>query len=45
MEILGIGASFNAQYEELDGNEKLKIYHLTTGRTYEMYVDLYHRGS
>lgn len=45
VEILGIGASFNAQYEKLDGNEKLKIYHLKTGETYEFYVHLYHRGS
>ena len=45
MEILGIGASFNAQYEEFDGNEKVKIYHLKTGETYELYVHLYHRGS
>ncbi len=45
VEILGIGASFNAQYEELDGNEKLKVYHLKTDETYEFYVRLYHRGS
>lgn len=45
VEILGIGASFNAEYETLDGDEKLKIYHLKTGETYEFYVRLRFRGS
>lgn len=45
VQILGIGASFNAQYEELEGNEKLIIYHLKAGKTYEFYIRLYHRGS
>ncbi len=44
-EILGIGAGFNAEYEELDGDEKLVVYCLQAGETYEFYVRLYHRGS
>ena len=45
VEILGIEASFHAEYETLKGDVPLKVYHLKAGETYEFYVRLLHRGS
>lgn len=45
VEILGISAAFDAQHEELDGDERLSVYHLKVGQTYAFIVNLQHRGS
>ena len=44
--ITGISASFDdADYEYLDGNERLKVYRLKSGETYAFYVKMTWRGS
>lgn len=45
VEILGISAHLNAPHETLEGDNRLSVYRLQAGETYELYVNYIHRGS